>query len=203
MKNVVFFVVLAILTVGALVGWNAVRQRNATTEEVAQQPTLELTPTPQIGTAVGRGSDLGSLSNPTSTNSGGFGSSSKGGFIPVITSTPSATPKITRVINSTPKPTSNVTAMPQSANVVTYTDNGFNPKTLTVKSGTMVKFINQSSKRMWVESAETAGGKKLDTFNMGVTVGKDGFYEFQFTSTGTWGYFDHSNPSHNATVVVN
>lgn len=199
MKNVVFFVVLAILTVAALVGWNAIRQQSSSLNETAQQ--TEPTPTLEIGTAVGRQNDFGSVSGQSATGSAGFGTTTKGGF---ESNTPTATSAgtVMAVISQAPVrivPTSTTHA----ANVVTFTDNGFTPKTLTVKTGTMVKFLNQSNKRMWVESADVSGGKKLEQFNMGVSVGRDGFYEFQFTSNGTWGFFDHNSQHLTGSIVVN
>lgn len=206
MRNVIFFVVLAILTIAALVGWNAVRQQTTSSELTQVQPTETSEPTPELGTAVGRTSGLGSLNNPSSTGSGGFSNVTKGNSDPNAGVIPTATPQ-SQQVQGTPSPT--VTPYPttvppqQTGTVVTYTDTGFSPKSITVKSGTMVKFINQSSKRMWVESIDVGEAKKLSGFDMGMSVGKNGFYEYTFSSTGSWGYQDKSNTSANATVIVN
>lgn len=199
MKNIVFFVVLAILTVAALVGWNALR--NNPVNETAQNavPTITPTPTMEVGTAVGR-VGLGALTQNTSTASADR-ETTKGG-----TSISETTPSI-RIL-TTPVPTKTIvvsatTPPPSNPNLIAFTDTGFTPKSLTVKSGTMVRFVNQSSKRMWIVSAEVAGGKKLQDMNMGLSVGKDGIYEYQFNQTGTWGFFDQNYQQITGTVLVN
>lgn len=199
MKNIVFFVILAILTVAALVGWNAVRQRNATSTSATIQPSGSPTPTNTTGTAVGRG--LGSVGTQTATGSGVVADTTKGGVTTSL-STPLSTASGVLGVNTRPTVTPTPVLYPVS-NVVTYTDSGFNPKTLSIKTGTMVKFVNQSSKKLWVVSQEVAGGKKLEGMNMGVSVGRDGSYEFQFNTLGTWGYIDQNNQSQSGTIVVN
>ncbi len=197
-----FFVVLAILTVGALVGWNAIRQRSVDSPEIAQETSSDVTPTPESGTAVGR-NEMGSLNGTLpATSSAGIGGSTKGGVLSVATSSAMVTPTQTVVQkNVQTNAQTNTSSLPEK-NVIAYTDSGFNPKTFTIKSGTMVKFLNQSNKRMWVESVEVGNGKKLDQFNMGISVGRDGFYEFQFNSVGEWGYKDQLNPNQTATIIV-
>lgn len=193
-----FFIVLAILTVGALVGWNAIRERSIDSTETAQESSSDVTPTPESGTAVGR-NEMGSLNGTVpATSSAGFDGSTKGGVLSVATSSAMVTP--TKAV--TQKNGQSNTSSLQEKNVITYTDKGFNPKTFSVKSGTMVKFLNQSSKRMWVESIEVGNGRKLDQFNMGMSVSPEGFYEFQFNSVGEWGYKDQMNPSQTASIVV-
>lgn len=206
MKNVIFFVVLAVLTVAALVGWNAIRNRpDAQPAVVDNQAAITPTSTPEVGTAVGRVGGMGSLSNSGSTVAGSLADSTKGSLGTSVSST--VTP-VSGQMGATPTPTRvavapTTTPPPANSTVVTYTDNGFTPKSITVKSGTMLKFVNQSTKRMWVASAAVSGGNKLDAMNMGMSVGKSGTYEFQFTQTGTWGFYDQNNQSQTGTVTVN
>jgi plastocyanin len=200
MKNVIFFVILAILTVAALVGWNAVRNQNQVAE-IQEQRQEEVTPTPIIGSAVGRGS-LGSLTVGESTESGMLGtkgnSDVNAGVIP--TATPTST--VSAQLKGSSAIVNNNTPI-QARNEIYYTETGFSPKTLTVKAGTMVKFVNQTTRKMSIASGDIAGGKKLDGFVMSMAVGKEGTFEFQFNQVGSWGYIDQNNPNQTGLVIVN
>lgn len=186
MKNVIFFVILALFTVAALVGWNALRNK---IPSVTQKKATPTTPTPEVGSSM-RGDRFGIVGGiPYPTISGEV--TTKGGQ-PIVTVLPTPTTK-----PGQPQPTSKPepTSAPQATNVVLYQDNGFSPKTITVKSGTMVTFKNVSnSKRMWVIGD---GG-----LNMEVSVGKNGTYEYQFNQTGTYNFRNNENSSDTGTVVV-
>lgn len=86
--------------------------------------------------------------------------------------------------------------------VVTYTDTGFAPVTVTVKAGTTVTFVNESTGSMWVASAVHPTHQLLPGFDQKASVVSDGTYEYAFTKVGTWKYHNHMNPSQEATVVV-
>ena len=99
---------------------------------------------------------------------------------------------------------------------VTYTDQGFSPKSVTITVGTKVNFVNESSGNMWVASAahptHTAySGTSLsqhcpDTANESFDeCAKDApgtTFSFTFNKEGTWKYHDHLNASKFGTVVV-
>ena len=96
---------------------------------------------------------------------------------------------------------------------VTYTDTGFSPKTITIKRGDAVNFVNQSSGDMWVASAmhpthivysgttlnEHCPDPENDSFDQ--CVAGDSF-SFTFDKVGTWNYHDHLGPTNFGTVVV-
>lgn len=86
--------------------------------------------------------------------------------------------------------------------VVTYTANGFNPKTVTVKSGTTVVFMNDSLQVMWVASAVHPTHQLLPGFDQLTSVGRGGSYEYTFTKVGMWKYHNHVNPADTGTVEV-
>lgn len=88
---------------------------------------------------------------------------------------------------------------------VTITDQGFEPQTVTVKSGGTITWTNNSSKNVQVGSAvhpthevnrELTGGKFVVDLNPGqsetVTV----------TKAGNWKYHNHLSPSQTGTVIV-
>ena len=100
--------------------------------------------------------------------------------------------------------------------VVTYTNNGFSPKTITIKKGDSVTFINQSSGGMWVASdahpSHTAysGTSRADhcpdesntSFDECKSVSAGESWSFTFDKVGSWNYHNHVNPSNIGTVVV-
>ncbi len=85
---------------------------------------------------------------------------------------------------------------------VNFTDNGFVPKSLTVKVGTTVRFTNESSGQMHVASNPHPTHTLLPGFDELQAVDKGGFYDYQFIKVGTWGYHNHLTPQVTGTVVV-
>ncbi len=86
---------------------------------------------------------------------------------------------------------------------VDYAANGFTPASITVKKGTMVKFVNKTSGPMSVAS----NPHPTHTDYPGFDQGKSNFqgtneYDFTFTKTGTWGYHNHLQASDGGTVIV-
>jgi plastocyanin len=86
--------------------------------------------------------------------------------------------------------------------VVTYTDSGFAPQPLSIKKGSTVTFVNESSRGMWVASGVHPTHQLLPGFDQLSTSPKGGTYEYVFTKVGTWKYHNHVNPSDGGTVVV-
>lgn len=85
---------------------------------------------------------------------------------------------------------------------VVYTDNGYQPKSLTIKKGTRVTFRNDSASSMWTASGTHPTHQLLPGFDQKQSVGKGGTYEYTFTSVGTWQYHNHVNPSDVGYIVV-
>ncbi len=85
---------------------------------------------------------------------------------------------------------------------VTYTNAGFVPARIEVATGTMVEFINESNKEMWVASNDHPGHEVLPTFDQFKTIGKGGRYAYVFDKVGNWQYHDHINPELIGTVEV-
>jgi plastocyanin len=86
--------------------------------------------------------------------------------------------------------------------VVRYTNTGYEPKELTVPVGTMVQFINESDRDMWVASNEHPGHTDLPTFDQFGLYGKGSTYMYTFDQVGTWEFHDHLNPEIEGVIVV-
>lgn len=109
--------------------------------------------------------------------------------------------------------TSGVSEQTRGEMQITYTDNGFEPASVTVALGTTVVFVNEGSGQMWVGSdihpthslyhdttlrdhCPDTEGVAFDQCGIGKT------YSFTFEKTGEWGYHNHINALHTGTVVV-
>lgn len=126
-------------------------------------------------------------------------------------------------LNTQPSPaetssqtTGGTPATEPTAVTITYTDQGFSPKTLSVPVGTAVTWVNQSSGRMWIASANhpthtVYSGTSLsehcpDTTNSAfdecTAVSPGGSYSFTFNKVGAWGYHNHAQASDFGSVTV-
>ena len=102
--------------------------------------------------------------------------------------------------------------------VVTLTDSGFTPKTLTVNAGETVRFINESSRGMWVGSDDHPTHTDYDgtstrehcangmanngTFDQCAAVNKSDYWDYTFERAGTFGFHNHVGASYTGTIVV-
>lgn len=86
--------------------------------------------------------------------------------------------------------------------VVTYTDSGYQPKEITVKKGTKVTFLNDSSGSMWTASGVHPTHQLLPGFDELKSVTKGGMYEYTFIKVGTWKYHNHVKPTDGGSVIV-
>lgn len=94
---------------------------------------------------------------------------------------------------------SHVTQGP-SATVV-FQNGQFTPKTITIKVGQSVSFLNMSNSQIQVASDPHPTHTNLKGFQSN-NLDKDDAYLFIFLKAGTWGYHDHLNPSNTGTVIV-
>lgn len=100
--------------------------------------------------------------------------------------------------------------VPSAQHIVQYDGSVFSPKTVTVKKGETVTFVNNGKNSMWVASAmhpthtvyPTKGGCLGSTFDACRGYGTGSSWEFTFDEVGSWGYHDHLNASAWGKVVV-
>lgn len=97
-----------------------------------------------------------------------------------------------------------------NGNIVEITSEGFNPRTLTIRSGETVTWVNKGTLSPWPASAvhpshnaypESGGciGSKFDACR-GLKQGES--YPFTFNQKGTWKYHDHLNSGSIGTIIV-
>jgi plastocyanin len=84
---------------------------------------------------------------------------------------------------------------------ITYSDNGFSPSTITVKSGTTVTIKNTSSHGLQFDSDPHPAHTDDEELNVN-SVPEGGSETFVVKRTGTFGYHNHLNPSDTGTIVV-
>ena len=98
-----------------------------------------------------------------------------------------------------PEPVANIEV--SAANTINYGDNGFEPSSLTVKSGTTILVKNNSAKALQFRSNEHPSHTENQELNMGaLNPGKSD--TFTANKIGNYGYHNHLNPNDNGTLVI-
>ncbi len=205
MKNLAIFSILAIVTIAALLSWGIVNRSQPRRVVNNQQQEVTSTPTPEIGRSLRQLIDerllgraptitpqptmviIANQPNPTGVTLSPAPTSSqpdqtKGGQ-------PVSTPQPTRM------PTPTQQQVVHGGNTIVYTDSGFSPETLSVKSGTMVAFVNTSRQQMWIKS-------KQGDIDMGQAIGSGGVFEYRFVSSGEWEIFNSGVSQHTMRIFV-
>ncbi len=119
---------------------------------------------------------------------------------------------------TSPAPVATSTAQAPAAATITYTDQGFSPKSVTIHQGDSVTFVNNSSHGMWVASGmhpthtqydgtDTSehckdGTDTTGTFDECTAVNPGTSYTFAFDKVGTWSYHNHVHASDTGTIIV-
>ena len=83
--------------------------------------------------------------------------------------------------------------------IVSYTNSGFQPKMLEISRGKTVRFVNNSTKAMRVNTTDTLVSQ---TLSQPKTVGKGGTYEYTFNDSGTYKYANQNNTADTGAVIV-
>lgn len=88
--------------------------------------------------------------------------------------------------------------------VIRYSNTGFSPSFLAVRSGDKIRFRNESnSLDMWVASNPHPTHTDYPEFDAHTSIGKNGEYTFTFNKIGTWSFHNHMQPNHQGVVSVN
>lgn len=106
-----------------------------------------------------------------------------------------------------------VSAGVNSGSAVRYTADGFSPKTITIRRGQSVTWVNESGERLWIASdphpqhtdysgtarAEHCATTRMDSFDACAAAE---IYTFIFNKAGTWRYHNHAAANDVGTVIV-
>jgi Cupredoxin-like domain len=87
------------------------------------------------------------------------------------------------------------------AATITYDGNHFSPSTVSVKSDTKIKIMNQTQKEMRFASNDHPTHLKNSELNTG-DIAPGSSKTFTVTTKGTWGFHDHYNASKGGTITV-
>lgn len=104
----------------------------------------------------------------------------------------------TSTTSETPK---NNATSEADAVTITYTDSGFSPASLTVKAGTTVKVVNESSNPLQFSSDNHPTHTEQTELNLSTTE-PGGSTTFTPTKVGTWGFHNHMNAGDMGTLTV-
>ena len=92
--------------------------------------------------------------------------------------------------------------------LVSYTNQGFEPRHLTLKAGDTVRFVNNSSGKLWVAASGAdlypsepngCGSSALDTCK---NLNPGEFWEFTFAEKGQWNFVNNAKKGAQGTVTV-
>lgn len=104
--------------------------------------------------------------------------------------------------HKTPETTTQSTKTSQTAtSTIIYTDNGFEPSSLMIKTGTTITLTNNSSINLTLGSADHPTHLENTELNLSsIKPGNSG--TITVTRTGTWGYHNHDHATHTGKIVV-
>ncbi len=83
-----------------------------------------------------------------------------------------------------------------------YTDTGFMPAVIEIKSGQTIRFTNNSSGLMQISSVKTKENLNYGDFNQERTISKGYFFDLTFSKKGTWFYQNLNDKSKTGIVIV-
>lgn len=133
-----------------------------------------------------------------------------GGYVMVQNNSNSQTPSNSQVEDQTVSPSAVEKETPtenggvmekKEENTVTLTSAGFTPKTITVKVGDEVVWVNKSGATATVDSAQHPTHLVYPKLNLGNFENGEEL-RLVFDEKGKYNYHDHLNPSRFGTVVV-
>lgn len=121
---------------------------------------------------------------------------------PTTTLSPEVTVTEDAMMETTKTVTKDEVMEKEEVSTIKYTDEGFEPQSVTVKVGSTVTFVNESDLDMWVASALHPTHLELPGFDQLKGEPKGSTYSFTFEKKGTWKFHDHLTPKFYGSVVV-
>ncbi len=86
--------------------------------------------------------------------------------------------------------------------IVNYTDNGFTPAIIEIKSGATIRFINRSGGLMQISSVALKEEPSYSNFTQERAVENGGFFDLNFSRQGNWLYQNLNDKSKTGVVIV-
>lgn len=86
---------------------------------------------------------------------------------------------------------------------VTYTNEGFVPKEVSIKKGDTIQFLNGTSQDFWPASDLHPTHELLPEFDPKKPINAGSSWSFTFKKRGDWRYHDHLRPTFRGLVKVN
>ena len=117
------------------------------------------------------------------------------------TTTPVVAPVKKTTTGTNPSKTTGTTILKDGSYLVSYTDRGFVPSSLEIKTGKSVHFVNNSNKAMSLTTTEP-NSQVYGEFNQSKTVGRGGVYDFTFLHSGSWSYVNRNNQGDKGVIIV-
>ena len=128
----------------------------------------------------------------------GLTSSKNGAVNTTNSNTQTVTSTAQSPVTSTKAKTTTTTTAPKvysGSVVITILSNSFSPKTITIKAGTTVTWINKDSVAHKI-IADNGGPTSSDLF-------KNQTYTFKFSAKGIYGYSEANSATTTGTIIVN
>ena len=100
------------------------------------------------------------------------------------------------------QPITNISTIAPSAIVELTAKGDYQPKSVRIKRGQAVRFVNQSQSLMWPASDPHPSHKDYPGFDPRQIIHPGENWQFTFERTGTFGYHDHLNPMRRGQIVV-
>lgn len=98
-------------------------------------------------------------------------------------------------------PASEAAPTPSDRVAITFTNDGFEPRDINVKKGTIVTITNNASRNVQFSSNDHPAHRENTEMNLkSLSPGESDSYTA--TETGTWGFHDHLDESKTGTVTV-
>lgn len=92
--------------------------------------------------------------------------------------------------------------LPGDEVTISITDNGFEPETVTIASGTTVTFVNNGQANHWPASDVHPTHEILPDFDAKGGLATGDTYSYTFEEAGTWRCHDHLFPSSTCAIIV-
>lgn len=86
--------------------------------------------------------------------------------------------------------------------IVDYTDSGFSPATIEIKSGATIRFINKSSDLMRISSIVVMEKTTYGEFTQERAIKNGDFFDLNFSKQGDWLYQNLNDKSKTGIVIV-